>query len=520
MNTLEAIHSILKKLSIKEREGFFTVYTNSGNKQRYKDRVILIAEIEGKKIIDPDIIKIVWSKKSGGQKSDRSFQNAQRNVLDDLLHYLVTQNPYCQNHPYEKEMIFADKLVQLGLHDLAYQRFKEILSLLESHNNPHWQGVVLRKMQMIIAKLNVVDVQKENEFDAYVNLEKTIANDALFNTDIYHIQLKLGKAITEGWVIQTLQDKQKFIEWLNFKVLSIDGGNLPPTTFIYWAKVRTAAYRTLMEYEKAFQSQLSLIHKLDANIDQLKIQKPVLLYSEHLDLADLCYRTGRITFAEEQLNLVEEYIQLIQDKNEYRLASVLNIRCNIAYRHHSTEQLNQQVSLLHDAYCKLFPSAPALQIPIIIGTLLKSYLKLENFDFIDYWYNLIKTANEKVRKNNIFIIHILYACRAYMACKPHFNIKYMEIDPEFKSRILYIKNYVRGNKQELLLEKMIVEAFEALVQKKGREEHIAVFDALLTSLGKLPFSGYIYQEQIYEIFDIRTWIIEQITRLKKVSADS
>lgn len=520
MNTLEAIHSILKNLSKSEKERFVNAYTNSGNKQRYKDRVTLLLELEEVKIVDTEIIKVAWSKKTLGQKNDRAFQNAQRNLLDDLLHYLVTINPYSQNHPFEKEMMYADKLVQLGLHDLAYQRFKEILGLLESHNNPHWQGVVLRKMQMLIAKLNVVDTQKEKEFDFYVNLEKTIAEGALFNTEIYHFQLKLGKAITEGWVIQTQEDKEQFVSWLDFKILSIDNTHLPLTTFIYWAKVRTAAYRTLMDYEKAFQSQLSLVKKLDSNIEQFKTQKPVLLYSEHLDLADLCYRTGRITFAEEQLLLVEEYIQLINDNNEYRLASIMNLKCNIAYRHYSNQVLSQQIDVLNETYIQQFETAPALQVPIIIGTLLKSSLKLGNLTLIDYWYERIKSANEKVRRNNIFIIHIIYACRAYMACNPQFNINYMELGPEYIARILYIKNYVRGNKQELLLEKMIVSAFEELIEQKRREEHIAIFKGLLKSLGELPFNGYIYQEQIYEIFDIRNWIIEQITRLKKVSADS
>ena len=176
--------------------------------------------------------------------------------------------------------------------------------------------------------------------------------------------------------------------------------------------------------------------------------------------------------------------------------------------------------MLYEKYIQQFETAPALQVPIIIGTLLKSSLKLGNLTLIDYWYERIKSANEKVRRNNIFIIHIIYACRAYMACNPQFNINYMELGPEYIARILYIKNYVRGNKQELLLEKMIVSAFEELIEQKRREEHIAIFKGLLKSLGELPFNGYIYQEQIYEIFDIRNWIIEQITRLKKVSADS
>jgi len=520
LNTLESIQSILKNLAKEERGRFITSYTESGNKLRYKDRVVLLLEILNKTTIDSQIIKIPWAKKLRGQKSDRAFQNAQRKLLDDILHYLVTQNPYCQNHPYEKEMILADKCVQLGQFDEAYNRFKKILNLLQAQNSLYWQGIVLRKIHKITSKLTNVNEATEKELETFANLEKTVAEQIIPDTEVYHFQLKLGKRITEGWVIRTTKDRKEFIEWFNSKILSIDDTNLTITPFAYITKAKTAAYRILLEYEKAFQTQLTLVRKLDSNIDQLKVQKPDLLFSEYLDLADLSYRTGRITFAEEQLSRVEACLPFINDNNEYRTASILNIRCNIAYRYKHLDELSIQASLLSDTYKNLFATAPALHVPIIIGTLLKSFLKLENYKLIEYWYDRIKHSTDEVRKNNIFLIHIIYACSAYSTLKPQFNFNKMEIDSEFKSTILNVNSYISQKNQDLYFEKLIVKKFLYLADSKEREKHITIFSGLLAELGKLPFEGYIYQEQIYEIFDIRNWVIEQITRLKKVSADN
>lgn len=157
-----------------------------------------------------------------------------------------------------------------------------------------------------------------------------------------------------------------------------------------------------MDYEKGFQSQLTLVRKLAINFEQLKIQKPELLFSEYLDLADLSYRTGRTGFAEEQLNFAEGCIPLINDNNSYRIASVLNIRCNMAYRYKNIEDLKEQATILSDAYINLFSNAPAQHVPIIIGTLLKSFLKLENYKLIDFWYNRIKERKDVVRKTICF----------------------------------------------------------------------------------------------------------------------
>lgn len=520
MNTLEAIHSILSSLSKKEKEGFVATFTSSGNKQRYKDRLILLLEFENIKIVDTEIIKLAWSQKIQGPKNDRAFQNAQRNLLDDLLHYLIILNPYCQNHPFEKEMMYADKLVQLGLHDIAYQRFKEILVLLESHNNPHWQGVVLRKMHKIFSQLKELDINRDKEFDVIVNMEKSIVDRAVISTDIYHFKLNLGKSITAGWVLQTLTDKKEFVDWFSSKILTIDDRNLPLASFAYLTKAKTEAYRILMDYEKGFQSQLTLVRKLAINFEQLKIQKPELLFSEYLDLADLSYRTGRTGFAEEQLNFAEGCIPLINDNNSYRIASVLNIRCNMAYRYKNIEDLKEQATILSDAYINLFSNAPAQHVPIIIGTLLKSFLKLENYKLIDFWYNRIKERKDVVRKNNMFLVQIIYACSAYMPITPQFNIHKMALDPEFEVTIRNVNNSISHKNHKLFFEKLIIKKFLLLSNQKERVKHIEIFTDLLKELGNLPFNGYIYQEQIYEIFDIRNWIIEQITRLKKVSADS
>jgi len=50
----------------------------------------------------------------------------------------------------------------------------------------------------------------------------------------------------------------KIDEGFNLKTFSIYDMNLPLSPFAYITKAKTAAFRILLEYEKAFQSQFTL----------------------------------------------------------------------------------------------------------------------------------------------------------------------------------------------------------------------------------------------------------------------
>ncbi len=512
LNHLTTLYNLINELTVEEKEFINGQIQKLLGRKRNADYIKLYYAISKTPIFDEKQIVTRWIGQYDYSKAIRFFYEAQPILLSLLLDFLHHYNPYNNTHTYERDILDADKLGSRGLFDAAFEYYSEILKKLYVHDNPYLQGALIHKMYMLIPHLKSFD--KKKEFIRLTILEKQIANEAKLFSDVYHLQLETGYKMSQSVVIKKQDDRNKLIETLNLDILNESRENISFTTYIYLAKVKTFLFRMLNDIEKAYQSQLNLVSKQREFYPLLLDQKPFLLYSELLDLSDLSFRTNRINEAFCLLDEVENILPKIKDKKRTRYGAVLNTRCLIFYYHNLPKDGLKYILELDLFSIHNKKDISDMHYPILLCTLIKCYLKLSDYAKIEYWHDKALTIKKGLRQDFLSMINIMYLLCLYEQCKVYPNLVIIEVSEKFKNELQIIKHFFKGNIKEIPFEKLILNHFLDLSESRRCKEHIKIFDHLLKLLEQLPRKGFVYQDQFYQIFDLKAWIIQQIKRLK------
>ena len=156
-----------------------------------------------------------------------------------------------------------------------------------------------------------------------------------------------------------------------------------------------------------------------------------------------------------------------------------------------------------------------MHYPILICTLIKCYLKHSDYTKIEYWHDKALTIKKDLRHDFLSMIHIMYVLSLYEQCEVLPNLVTIEVTENFKNELQTLKHFFRGNIKDIPFEKLIVKHIIDLSGSRRCDEHKKIFEHFLKSLEQLPRKGFVYQDQFYQIFDLRVWIFQQIKRVQE-----
>ncbi|HNE47121.1 MAG TPA: hypothetical protein PLL28_07760 [Chitinophagales bacterium] len=518
-NTFEHILEILPTLyrqihafSVEEKKTFRKHLTTGRGRKGNSDKVGLFELFADKKMTPEVITLAVFRARCGNQKTKDDFRSSQKELLEELLDFIIRKDPYAQNQLFEREIARADKLVQLREFDLAYFQLEYINKQLAFHDHPYISGLVLRKMQMLIQF--VKSKSWKEDFTSLINAEMMLANDAKTRTKAYHLQLIVGMRMSRSWFIKTNEDQTEFLHEISeYEVGSVDS-DISFNTFIYISKAHSRVFKMLNDYESAFQLQIKLVSRLEEQSSLLLKQKPVLLFTEYLDAADLCYRTGRTNDVETYLIKAEHASNSCKDDSAMRQILLTHTRCLVYYKYGTNDQLSAAATRLHKALEFRISEASEIQLPVLLSTTMKCHLKLGDKRVIDWCYGVANGLSGEKRRDFIQIIQVIRLCSLYAICKPRDNMVYVDTYPEFQNDVLFVKTQLRGAANEIPLERAVLQCFLQMCQSNRIDQHLKLLSTLMKSLTNMAAKGFIYQEQFYQVFDVRNWIVEQTERLK------
>lgn len=524
MEILPGLFQLIHTLPPKERELLSNRLTSGRGRKEFSEKARLLDCLLRPKTFDADALFNAWSG-ADKRRTAKAFRELQVDLLDELMDFKILMSPFSNMHVFEADIMRADKLAEVGLVDLAYMYYKKAADGLVFYNQPYVLGMVYRKMQKLNATLRNYD--REKELTKVTKLEKQLAKELPELINAYHLQQDITALMRRQKFIIKTEDKVKINSRFRPKLNQLSNSAFSIMGTVYVGKAKSLLYRLLNEYELAFQAQLKIIQYLHKHKTHLLRRQPILLLTETVDLADLGYRTGRFEYAIQMLDKAESFIPFLKENVLTRQAYVCNTRVLIAMKTGDIQGLKQVLSKLDQIVQDSFQANNDLQYPVFICTLMKGYLKLGERNLVLDWYQrfvdrkaeahtggVIERLQGDLRKDHQLIIDLIHLCCLYELSPMRPNGIYIDLHENFTSAAYTFKSSVHGDEKEMPFEKLISKHFIALTQGNHHAFQLDTLTGLLRDLDKLPFKGYFYQEQIYEVFDLRPWILSQVERIK------
>lgn len=512
--TLVALHKLLHQLPPDQMKAIAKHITSLPGRSRYSDYIKLYHALNSNAVFDEKKILNDWIFQFNEKKSIKYYQEAQYDLLKFLITIEIGIDPFSGRNPLEKRQMIADHLAKLDLMDLAFDHYEALTTDLQT------LGFVHLAVSVVYKQLNIVPyTSRYNRPEVIPTLLaklKALDGESAIYTNAYLAHYDFGaKYLNSPWPRSKMALKTLTAYIDTIVTPHKDNNELGLMTRLFLQKLIVWNARFAFNYPEAFEAQLIIINLIEDHKELITLERPALIYSEYLEIADLASRLYLFKSSNLFLLQAETAVELQKDSRVYRKTAILHTRLLLHQRAGRFEDALTLVENLISALDEQWQAIPETHRIIIIGTILKSLLQNKDYllfnKLFDLYYN--KEMNKSSRIDHWHLILLLGFCNAYEQRSVLANGVYLE---QLNSLITYInktKAHFRLNDKQFPFEKTWYTYMLRLAESNRIEQHKLILQGLLVDLNKFEDKELHYQQYFYEVFDFRDWVTKEIKLL-------
>lgn len=448
---------------------------------------------------------------------NKYFLTVKSQYKKTLLHALVSHHRYFIGGEAEALLYQAEILIQKKLFLSANRELENALYVSQNATSPYFKPMILQRMiwiQPLLAKSNIQSITQKLLEELMIAMKEI----ELYK-DLLLISQQLSSIIRRTTILKLKKDKALVHQIMRSNVFKINAESLPYALKLYYYKNSSwlcGLQNDLLSQAKYQEKLCELLREQEE--ENLKNIHTQVYLQEFNDLATFFIAQKRWNEAEPIIAYVETLTEGLY-KN-YFLAYCSMQRMMIIYYSEKDELHLQAAAQKLDALIEnQFNTFPVHAKNTFRMNLMKSWLKLRNYEKVKFWFGKHEGKKPSIRYDTYFIIYLIWVCTLYEQFTVSENKTYIEHKNNFNTWAQNLAKMKQSTKENLPLENVVCESFLALSHDSTTIRHIAIFEKLLQRFEKgFPEnSGYV--KRFYQLWNLPDWVYDQLQELKKIKPE-